>query len=48
MSRITNSHVFATLSHWVNLLTRHYAINPVDHVGPMAGSLLERRSWDHN
>jgi hypothetical protein len=41
-------HAFETLSSWFALLTRHYAINPVDHVGPMAGSLLERRSWDHN
>ena len=41
-------HAFETLSSWLALLKRHYANNPVDHVGPMAGSLLERRSWDHN
>jgi hypothetical protein len=48
MNKITNSHAYETLSRWFTLLTRHYAINPVDHIGPMAGSLLERRSWEHN
>lgn len=48
MSSITHSHAFETLARWFTLLTRHYAITPVHHVGPMAGSLLERSSWDHN
>jgi hypothetical protein len=48
MSAITCSQALEKLSHWFALLTKHYAINPVDHVGPLAGSLLERRSWDHN
>lgn len=35
------------LSRWFLLLTGHYAITVVDHVGPFAGSLLERQDWDH-
>jgi len=28
-------------------LTRHYALHTPEHVGQYAGSLLERRDWDH-
>ena len=33
---------------WYHSLTHHYAIQVPDHVGAFAGSLLERRDWDHN
>ena len=29
------------------VLTQHYALHAPQHVGPYAGSLLERRDWDH-
>lgn len=35
------------VSYWYTALTKHYAIQPVEHVGSFAGSLLERSSWDH-
>jgi len=38
----------AALVRWYQALTHHYAIQTPTHVGAFAGSLLERRDWDHN
>lgn len=32
---------------WFQAVTHHHAIQPPTHVGAFAGSLLERRDWDH-
>jgi hypothetical protein len=37
----------ASILKWYQALTHHYAIQSPDHVGAFAGSLLERRDWDH-
>ena len=47
MKAATFGQLVGTLSRWYQTLTKHYAIQPVSHVGPFAGSLLERRDWDH-
>ena len=31
----------------LNLLTKHYSLQPPVHVGMFAGSLLQRGDWDH-
>ena len=37
-----------TLMRWYAAVTHHYALHQPEHVGPYAGSLLERRDWDHH
>jgi hypothetical protein len=48
MFKVEYGRAMEALSRWFLLLTGHYAIQVVDHVGPFAGSLLERKDWDHN
>ena len=36
------------LIRWYAALTQHHALHAPEHVGPYAGSLLERRDWDHS
>jgi hypothetical protein len=39
--------ITSLLIRWYAALTQHHALHAPEHVGPYAGSLLERRDWDH-
>ncbi len=39
---------YSHISRWFKAMTKHHALHYPEHVGPYAGSYLERQNWDHS